>query len=67
MVHCSEHLQVKMYGEKGHTVGHTVTHYSFHDEMFSTLFFILFICFCGFFYLCGEVARVVGEYEGTGR
>lgn len=36
MTHYGEHLQVKMFGQKG-----CVTHYSFHDEIFVLFFLFL--------------------------
>lgn len=77
MTHCSEHLYMKMCGQRD-TLWDTVTHYSFRDEMFSKLLLLLLLllvgwgCACTFvcmyaFYFWGKVARVKGRCEGTGR
>ena len=74
MFHCNNHLQVKLFGQKG-VLGHTGTQHSFHDGIvFGWLvgfgFFVWGIFFGGGSYFCflwGKVARAKGGYEGTGR
>ena len=55
MIHCNEHLQVKMCRQKLYCV----THCSFHDQ----IFFFLYIFFLSFWM---EVARAEGGYNGAG-
>ena len=63
MTHCSEHLQVKMCGQRD-TLWDTLTHYSFHNEMFSMLCVLLLLVLLLLLFAC--VSYFGERFQGCG-